>query len=56
MQQNCANKFKIYFAFKIEEMLDEGTTQVFNECILAQTELTRQQLSDLQERHKDLQQ
>lgn len=36
---------------QIEEMLDEGQTQVFAASILDQTRLARQQLTELQDRH-----
>jgi len=35
-------------------MLDEGTTDVFNDSILARTEITRRQIVDLRERHQSL--
>ena len=38
---------------QIDDMLQEGRTQFFNECILSQTKAAKQQLTELQDRHDE---
>lgn len=38
---------------QIEKMLEDGKMDVFNECILSQTQMAQQQLTELQDRHDE---